>query len=97
MKEYEGFIRKIREDQGREDYDRMLAQIERRVSHRKARAGLALAGALAVLLFAFAAYLYYPARQAGNGEVLLSYVFERESVDGPILDYVFSRHGTIFE
>jgi hypothetical protein len=79
------------------DFDRMLSRVERRILRRRAGMKLALAGALALMLFAFASYFYYPTRQAANGGTLMSYVFEQESVDGPILDYVFSRNGTIFD
>ena len=94
MKEYEGFIRGIKEYQGKADYDRMYARIEQRIFRRRTGMRLALAGALALILFAFAVYFYYPLGQASKGETLLSYVFERESVDGPLLDYVLDANGT---
>lgn len=89
MREYERLIRKIREDQGRVDYDRMFLRIKERESRRGIGTRLALAGALTVMFLTFAVYCFYPIRQTDNGEVLMSYVFEQESVDGPLLDYVF--------
>ena len=94
MKEYEGFIAKIREDEGKADYDRLLSRIEMRVSRRRAGVGVALAGALAVMLLAFAVYFYYPGSQGSGNDVLMSFVFEQESVDGPLLDYVLEANGT---
>jgi len=91
MREYEGLAGKIRENQGRADYDRMFERIQERISRRRTEMRLALAGSLVVLFLAFAGYYYYPIRQAESGGVLMSYVFEHESVDGPLLDYVFNE------
>jgi hypothetical protein len=91
MRGYEGLVRKMKGYEGKADYDRMLSRIEERVSRRRATVRLALAGTLVGLLLAFAGYYYYPARQAESGGVLMSYVFEHESVDGPLLDYVFGE------
>jgi hypothetical protein len=97
MVDYNEYIKKLKKHESGADFDRMLSRIEERISRRRSGNRLVLAGALAVLLFAFAAYFYSPARQAGNSETLMSYVFEQESVDGPLLDYVFDRNGTFQE
>ncbi len=91
MKDYEGLIGRMRDYEGKVDYGRMLSRIEQRISRRRTGMRLALAGALTFVFLAFAGYYYYPARQAESGSVLMSYVFEQESVDGPLLDYVFKE------
>ncbi|MBU0672125.1 MAG: hypothetical protein KJ732_03755 [Candidatus Margulisbacteria bacterium] len=88
MISYNEFLNELKEPAAPADYDRLLSQIEQKVSQRRPRARFLLAGAVAVLLLAFAAYFYYPAQQASNGDILMSYVFEQESLDGPLLAYV---------
>jgi hypothetical protein len=93
MREYEGFIGRIREYQARVDYDQMLSRIEACVSRRKAGARLALVGALTLFLMGFIAYFALLSPQP-NGNLLMSYVYEREGIDGPLLEYVFYDNGT---
>ncbi len=92
MREYEGFIRKMKEYEGRANYDRMFSQIEQKISTAP-KVRLALAAVLAVLLIGFIAYSGFQSQREG-GDLLMSYVFEREDIDGPLLDYVFLEDGT---
>ena len=91
MIDYNEYIHKLKKCESETDFGRMLSRIEERILRRRSGNRLVLAGALAVSLFAFAAYFYYPTRQADKSETLISYVFEQESIDGPILDYVFGN------
>jgi len=94
MVDYNGYIRELKKGGAGADFERMRSLIEARVSRRRSRSRAALAGALAVLLLMVAAYYYSPALQAGNNDILMSFVFDQESVDGPLMDYVLERNGT---
>lgn len=92
MADYNEYITKLKNHEAAADFDQLHLRLEQRILKRKSRARVVLAGALAVLLMAFAAYFYYPTQQANNNDdVLMSYVFEQESVDGMLMDYVFDR------
>lgn len=94
MADYNGYIRELKKGEAGADFERLRSRIEARVLRRRAGVRVALAGALAALLLAFAAYYYYPGLWAGDNDVLMSFVFEQESVDGPLMDYVLERNGT---
>lgn len=83
---YNKYIDGLKKDPAAPDFNELYSRIERQAVVRP-RARLALAGALAVVLVVFSVY-FFQARQTG-GEMLMSYVFEKESIDGPLLDYVF--------
>ncbi|MFH1684556.1 MAG: hypothetical protein ABIA67_06715 [Candidatus Margulisiibacteriota bacterium] len=92
MADYNEYINKLKKYESEADFDQLRSRLELRISKRAAQTRLALAGALVVLLLAFAAYFYYPTEQAGNNDdILMSYVFQQESVDGTLTDYVFSK------
>ena len=97
MTDYNEYINRLKKHEVEADYDQLQLRLKQRILKRTNRARMILAGALAVLLMAFAAYFYYPTQQASNGDVLMSYVFQQENVDGPLLDYVFYDNGTFLE
>ena len=92
MREYEGFIKKMKEAEGKVDYSQMFSRIEQKI-HAAPKVRLTLAGALALLLISFIAYFALLSPQP-NGDLLMSYVFEPEEIDGPLLEYVFYENGT---
>jgi hypothetical protein len=88
MISYDGYIDKLRKEPAPPDFDRLYSGVERKAVFRP-RARLALAGALAIILLGFFSYFGFQGRQAANGDMLMSYVFEQDGVDGLLLDYVF--------
>ena len=85
--DYKDYINKLKESGGEVDHDRMYSKIQGRISSQP-RVRLALAGALAMLIISSALY-FNSAIRSQNDEVFMSYVFEQESLDGPLLSYVF--------
>lgn len=92
MMDYEAYVRKLRTRPDAPDYDRLLVRITDQAAEQ-ARAGLAEAGALAIIAISLI-ILLGQLGLAGQREVLMSYVFEQASLDGPALDYVLDA-GTI--
>ena len=71
------------------DFDRLLGRIRRRAAVRpRIRAA---AGMLAVLLITAAVYLVQLGPPVGNGDLLMSYVYDNGEVDGPVLKCVFTK------
>ena len=75
------------------DFDLLYEKIINKAMVRP-KVRLAFAGAVAVLLIAFVAYLGQLQYYGASDNMLMSYVFEQEAVDGPVLDYVFETNGT---
>ena len=75
------------------DFDLLYEKIIDKATVRP-KARLAFAGAVAVLLIAFVACLGQLQYYGASDDMLMSYVFEQESLDGPVLDYVFGSNGT---
>ena len=87
MMDYKDYISRLKESGGEVDYDRMYSKIRGRLSSRP-RTRLVLAGALALLFISSALY-FNSVILSQNDEVFMSYVFEQESIEGPLLSYVF--------
>lgn len=90
--DYETYIRKLRICPSVPDYDRLLRSIKEQAAEQP-RVRLAEAGALAIVICSLLVLLSQLGL-AGRREVLMSYVFEQPSLDGPALDYVLES-GTI--
>ncbi len=96
MVNYNEYINKLKQNDPPADYGRMLAQINQKtVKHslfNLPQLKFAITASLVVLLLGFGFYLAYPVPQANNSDVLMSYVFNGETIeDGPLLDYVFDN------
>jgi hypothetical protein len=89
MINYDEYISKLKKKPVVTDFDRLFARIERRAVLRP-KTRLVLAGVLTVLVLGIFAY-FFQAQLAGDGDMLMSYVFEQESIDGLLLDYVFEE------
>ena len=96
MINYDEYINKLKKESASADYGRMFSRIEQKtISGPKLR--LALAGAIVFLLIGFTVYFGSQSLQTPGNDTLMSYVFEQEDIDGPLLDYVFYDNGTFLE
>lgn len=92
MGDYNKYIGELQKSRIAVDFDLMLSHIERQTAEQP-RIRLAAISALVIVILSFMTFL----SQMGlfnNREVLLSYVFTRGSLDGPVIDYVIDQ-GTI--
>lgn len=88
MTSYDEYINKLKKGSRQPDFDRLYFRVDQKARVRP-KVRLALAAAFAVLLIGFVAYVGFQSQQTTDGDILMSYVFEQESLDGPLLDYVF--------
>jgi len=89
MVDYNEYLNKLKEYHAEADFDALQQKIEKRVLRKATGMRLALAGAVAVLLLAVVTYYYYPTNLANNDDSIVSYVFEQEKINGPVISYVF--------
>lgn len=90
MREYEDYVQKLKSVPAEPDFDLLEQRIRAQASRQKLHRRLVASGALLVFILAAAvSYIYLPQFRGGEGNVLLSYVYESPgSLDGPVLDYV---------
>jgi len=96
MANYSEYIDKLKISNPPADYGKMLANINRKTAKQPLfhlpQLQFAITASLVILLLSFGFYLTYPINQASNDEVLMSYVFNGETIDDSVLlDYVFEN------
>ena len=89
MGSYNDYIGELKGARSVLDDRRLLAGIETKIKHRAGRKRLLLEGSLALCLLVTVLYFNFRPYFSGSGDLLASYVFSEEPVDGPILNYVF--------
>ena len=93
MTDYNEYIKSLKEHQVSIDYDQMYGRIKKKAGQGSYVPKLALAGALAVIMFAFGIY-YGSSRDVQVAsqtvdEPVMDYVFEDSNdVNGPVMTYV---------
>jgi len=96
MVNYNEYINKLKQSNPPADYGRMQAQINQKAARYSLfhlpQLQFAITASLVILLLSFGFYMTYPVNQASNDEVLMSYVFNGETInDSVLLDYVFEN------
>ena len=86
--EYNKYIGKLKARSSKIDFDQMEVGIESKI-HLRPKLRLAVAGALAILLIGFFSYLNIASNLAANDDLIMAYVFESESINGEVTDYIF--------
>jgi len=92
MDNYQEYIDRLKQKGQGVDFDLMLSKIESKVNH-KPKYQLVLATALAFVLLVSVGYYSYMNSKMDN-DLLMSYVFQQEVGDGPVIEYVFNNNGT---
>ncbi|MCX5751091.1 MAG: hypothetical protein NT099_05440 [Candidatus Saganbacteria bacterium] len=95
MISYDGYIARLKQGTSEPNYDQLFSGIEHKL-HAFPKLRLAFAG---TLVTGFAIALFFIGFVAGQvpERGVMSYVFEQQSTNGEILDYVFYTNGTFAE
>lgn|GEM_PF-5795280 len=92
MGNYKNYLDKLKGYQKDADYNAMYEKIEKRLTAPpKIRTGLAMSGALGILIMVIAAYFTFLSKPSPDDSILMGYVFSNGELTGDIVvDYVFS-------
>ncbi len=88
MVSYNEYIDKLKNRKQAVDFNIMFSRVEQKINQRP-RVQLILATAMVLIVVAFVGYYSYLNDQA-NDNLLMSYVFQQDTGDGPVAEYIFN-------